>query len=218
MTVFKNVDTWVFDLDNTLYDADTGLMSRISDRMTLFISELLGVSYEEAGRIRQAYWEKHGVTLRGLMVEHQVDPHKFLAHAHDFDVSDIPRCDVIRQGLKGLPGRKVIFTNAPRHFALRMTDHLGIAEHFDGIFSIEDTEFLPKPQPSAYKTFVDKQGVDPARACMLDDMEINLKPAADLGMKTVWLHGRDNTHAGAEFPHVTSRAIKLADWLKARHV
>lgn len=214
MDKFRHVDTWVFDLDNTLYDAETGVFVRVGERMTRFVSDLLGVSAEEANNLRKEYWQKHGTTLRGLMMEHAVDPHGFLNHVHDVEIADVPQCPVTREYLAQLPGLKVIFTNAPRAFAERMTKHLGIDHHFEHIFSIEDAAFMPKPHVDPYRTVIERFRFDPRRACMFEDMEVNLKTAADLGMTTVWFHGRHQDPAAGALPHVHHKAEKLADWLQ----
>jgi putative hydrolase of the HAD superfamily len=210
MDKFRHIDTWIFDLDNTLYDAETQVFTRVADRMTAFVTDLLKVSTEEANILRKDYWKNHGTTLRGLMMEHKVDPLLFLEHTHDFDISDVPQCAIVREYLTHLPGRKIVFTNAPREFATRMTKHLGIDHHFETMFTIEDANYLPKPHLDTYHAFIKKFGIDPKRACMFEDMEVNLKPAADLGMTTVWFHGKNP----AEHPHVHHKHEKLADWLK----
>jgi putative hydrolase of the HAD superfamily len=214
MRAFQHINTWVFDLDNTLYDAETGVFTRVGERMTSFVADLLQISSEEAAIIRKLYWEKHGTTLRGLMIENKIDPGAFLNHVHDIDLSDVPQCDITVKHLGHLPGRKIIFTNASRPFALRMTRHLGIDHHFDGIFTIEDAGFLPKPHIETYHAVLRKFDFDPKRACMFEDMQVNLKPASDLGMATVWLHGKNRP---SEIPvHVHHASEKLADWLLAR--
>src|ERR1700728_3267798 len=102
MDKFKHIDTWLFDLDNTLYDANTGVFDRIIDRMTLFVSGNLQISPAEANALRRTYWEKYGTTLRGLMEEHQVNPDVFLWYAHDIDISDVPQCAITKEYLAHL--------------------------------------------------------------------------------------------------------------------
>lgn len=213
MDNFRDINTWVFDLDNTLYDAETGVFVKVGERMTDFIIDLLQVSPEEANHLRKEYWKKYGTSMRGLMVEHNVDPHLFLDHVHDIDISDVPQCAVTKEYLESLIGKKIIFTNAPRHFAERMTKHLGIEHHFDHIFAVEDADFLPKPYPEPYHTVIEKFQFDPKRACMFEDMEVNLKPAADLGMTTVWFHGKHQDPHEHNHPHIHHKAEKLSDWL-----
>jgi putative hydrolase of the HAD superfamily len=214
MEKFRHIDTWVFDLDNTLYDAETGVFERIGERMTLYVADLLGLPLQEAGVLRKGYWEKYGTTLHGLMKEHKIDPDSFLAHAHDIDISDVPQCTITKEYLAHLPGKKIVFTNSSREFAARMTKHLGLDHHFDSVFTIEDTGFMPKPFAAPYHTVITQGRFDPKAACMFEDMEINLKTAADLGMTTVWLHGKDKEAAVRELSHVHHRSEKLSDWLQ----
>lgn len=209
---FSHVDTWVFDLDNTLYDAETGIFPRVAQRMTGFIADILKVSHDEANVLRHKYYKQYGTSMRGLMTEHQVDPDHFLDHVHDIDVSDVPQCDITIERLAHLPGRKIIFTNAPRRFAATMTRHLGIDHHFDEVFAIEDADYLPKPHIDTYQTVIKRFDIAPARACMFEDMAINLKPAAELGMTTVWIHGKGQ-NAAEDHPYVQHRYGKLSDWL-----
>lgn len=211
MDRFSHINTWVFDLDNTLYDAEKDIFVKIGDRMTDYIVDLLRVSPEEANALRKDYWVKYGTSMRGLMVEHDIDPVLFMDHVHDIDISSVTQCAITKEYLEHLPGKKVIFTNAPRPFATRMTKHLGLDHHFDHMFTIEDALFIPKPHPDPYHAVIKKFQFDPREACMFEDMEVNLKTAADLGMTTVWFHGKNQA---PEHPHIHHKAEKLADWLQ----
>jgi putative hydrolase of the HAD superfamily len=214
MEKFRHIDTWVFDLDNTLYDAATGVFSRIGEQMTLYVAENLGLPMEEAARLRKHYWENYGTTLYGLMQEHKIDPDHFLHHAHQIDISDVPQCAITQEGLARLPGKKIVFTNSSRAFATRMTQHLGIDHHFDHLFSIEDGGYLPKPHPDPYRLVIKNFGFDPRKSAMFEDMAINLKTAHDLGMTTVWLHGDNKNPEEHAQPHLHHKAETLAHWLK----
>lgn len=210
MDKFRHIDTWVFDLDNTLYDAETHVFVEISRRMTQYVARHLDVPEEEASKIRRKYFETYGTTLRGLMTEHGIEPVAFMEEVHDVDLAPVPQCRTTIERLALLPGRKFVFTNSSEKFARRMTAHLGIDHHFDGIFAIEHADFLPKPDPAAFHAFLASHAVMPNAACMFEDMEINLKTAHDLGMTTVWLHGKNPQ---IDHPHVHHRAEKLSDWL-----
>lgn len=213
MQHFGHIKTWVFDLDNTLYDAETELFRLVADRMTDFVAAFLKIETEEANRMRKHYYKTYGTTLRGLMVEHNLDPTDFLQYVHDIDYSIVAPCPVTQNGLTRLAGRKVVFTNAPQHFAVAMLDHLGIAQHFDGVFAIEDATYVPKPNIETYHTCFAKHGIDPKTACMFEDMEVNLRPAHDLGMTTVWFHGQmDHPEDDS---HIHHRAEKLVHWFDA---
>ena len=211
MEKFRNIDTWVFDLDNTLYDAETHVFVKIGDKMTRFVADLLNLSEDKARELRHHYFRKYGTTLRGLMSEHNLAPGPFLDHVHDVDISVVPQCEITRKSLSQLPGRKFVFTNSPRRFAETMTAHLGLEHHFDGIFTIEDADYWPKPRRETYDIFLKKHGINPKTACMFEDMEVNLSPAHDLGMTTVWFHGKQEA---PRHPHVHHQAEKLSDWLR----
>lgn len=214
MEKFQHINTWLFDLDNTLYDASTGVFDRIIDRMNLFVSGHLQISTEQASALRKTYWEKYGTTLRGMMEEHDVKPDAFLWYAHDIDISDVPQCAITNEYLARLPGRKIIYTNSSHEFAERMTKHLGIHHHFEDIFSIEDTQYIPKPDVDAYHMLLKHYSFDPKHAAMFEDMQINLKTAAELGMTTVWIHGKNKDPAIHALPHLHHKAETLAKWLQ----
>jgi putative hydrolase of the HAD superfamily len=214
MDKFRHINTWLFDLDNTLYDASTGVFDRIIDRMNLFVSGQLQISTEQASALRKTYWEKYGTTLRGLMEEHQVNPDVFLWYAHDIDISDVPQCAITKEYLAHLPGKKIVFTNSSREFAARMTKQLGIDHLFDGMFSIEDAHYLPKPWVDSYHMLIKKFCFDPQHAVLFEDMAVNLKTAADLGMTTVWIHGNNKNPETHALPHLHHKAETLAAWLK----
>jgi putative hydrolase of the HAD superfamily len=206
---FDHIDTWVFDLDNTLYNADTHSFPEMGRRMTGFVAELLKLPHAEADVVRKGYFKKYGTTLRGLMNEHGVPPTEFLRYVHDFDLAPIPACDITRKTLALMPGRKIVFTNAPLHFAERMLEHLGIASAFSGVFAVEEADYWPKPMDRTYDAFFKRHDIRGDRACMLEDMEVNLAPAHARGMTTVWLHGDG---ADAAHPHVHHKAPRLPDF------
>lgn len=203
---FDHIDTWVFDLDNTLYNADTHSFPEMGKRMTGFVAEVLKLPLPEAEVVRKAYFKKYGTTLRGLMEEHGVPPTEFLHYVHDFDLDPIAPCDITRETLALMPGRKIVFTNAPLHFAERMLAHLGIDGHFTGVYAVEEAEYWPKPMDRTYDAFFKRHAIVGKTACMLEDMEVNLAPAHARGMTTVWLHG-DNEPV--DHPYVHHRAQRL---------
>ncbi len=207
---------WIFDLDNTLYPASCRLFDQIGTRMNAFIAELLHVDDDEATRLRRAFFQAHGTTLRGLMVEHGIDPAAFLDRVHHLDLSAVPRDAALGRALAALPGRKLIHTNATVRHAEALLDHLGLAGHFSGIFDIVAGAYLPKPDPAGYAELIRRFAVAPQRAAMVEDMAKNLAPAAALGMTTVWLRGTiDWAREGAEADYVHHVADELAPFLAA---
>lgn len=184
---FRQPDVWLFDLDNTLYPAGCRLFDQIDVKMKTFISELLDVDRDEAHRIQKDYFHTHGTTLRGLMNANGIEPGPFLDFVHDIDLSELPASAKMEQALDALPGRKIVFTNASLDYAERVLDQLAIRHHFEDIFDIIAAEYRPKPDITAYHALIERHGVDPARAAMVEDMSVNLAPARELGMTTVWV-------------------------------
>jgi putative hydrolase of the HAD superfamily len=213
---FAAIDTWIFDLDNTLYPASCNLFDQIHRRMGEFISDLLAVDLAEAKRLQKIYFREHGTTLRGLMNVHNIDPTAFLDHVHQIDLSPVPADVALAAALAALPGRKLVFTNGTVRHAENILSHLGIAEHFVGLFDIADCNYVPKPDPAGYAELVRRFGIDPSRAVMIEDMAKNLAPAAALGMTTVWLRGTiEWATEGAEADYVHHVAEALTPWLAA---
>ncbi len=189
------VEAWLFDLDNTLYPSSCDLFGQVDRRIRSFIATLLAVDHEEAHRVQKRYFLEHGTTLRGLMDRHDVDPEGFMDYVHDIDLSPLSENSALDAALAALPGRKVIFTNASAAHAGRVTERLGIAHHFDGVFDIGAAAYQPKPRPEGYRRLVAELAIDPARMVFIEDSARNLAPAAALGMTTVWVAG-DSRWAG----------------------
>jgi putative hydrolase of the HAD superfamily len=181
------VETWVFDLDNTLYPASSGLFPLVQARMNEYIGNLLGVSLEDAKALRAQYFREHGTTMHGLMAVHRVDPHEFMAFVHDVDLSVVPENPALVAALNGLSGRKLIYTNGSVPHAENLIRHLGISHCFDDIFDIVASDFAPKPAMAPLRVFIDRFGVKPSGALMVEDMAKNLAPAAEIGMTTAWV-------------------------------
>lgn len=210
------MEHWVFDLDNTLYSAECRLFHQIDRRMGEFIAGLLDLPYDEARRLQKHYFRTYGTTLRGLMTHHRVDPEEYLDFVHDIDLTAIDPDPALDRAIAGLPGTKVIFTNADRSHAAQVIERLGIARHFTGIFDIFDAKFVPKPDPGIYELFVARHGIRPDRAVLFEDTAANLAPAAALGMTTVLVtpgeEGVSNDEDAGHVHHVTD---DLAAWLEA---
>ncbi len=181
------VETWVFDLDNTLYPADCRLFEQVQQRMNEYICTLLSVSPEEAAELRRRYFIDHGTTLSGLMAVNRIDPHEFLSFVHDVDLACVPPDPTLAAAMRELRGRKIIHTNGSVRHAERLLDHLRLSDHFSGIVDIVAADFDPKPALAGYRLLLERHAVDPRRALMVEDIARNLAPAAELGMTTAWL-------------------------------
>lgn len=197
---FSHVDTWIFDLDNTLYRADTDVFAQVDQRMTAFIGDLLGLDPVQARKVQKDYYHAHGTTLSGLMKEHGMKPEPFLSYVHDIDVSMLAADPVLGEALKALPGRRFIYTNGSVDHATNVLGQLGIESLFDDIFDIHAAGYVPKPHTEPYDRFVARGGFKPEGAAMFEDIHRNLKAPHDLGMTTVWVRtaipddGEDHAH------------------------
>lgn len=208
------IETWIFDLDNTLYPAGSNLFAQISARMGEYIMRLLDLDAEAARVVQKRLFTTYGTTMRGLMTEHSIDPHGFMAHVHDIDLSVIDRAPALDAALDRLSGRKLVFTNGSVRHAERVLERLGIARHFEVLFDIAAAEFMPKPDPAGYRKLIANHGVVPNRSAMVEDMARNLEPAAALGMLTLWVRSPlDWAKTGAEEPYVQYQTDDLTQWL-----
>ena len=209
-----HVESWIFDLDNSLYSPSLDLFALIDLRMGEYIQRLLGCDAQEARRVQKAHFLEHGTTLAGLMREHGVDPREFLDFVHDIDLARLTADPELVAALDRLPGRKFIFTNADEGHARRVLDRLGFANAFDGMHDIHAMDYVPKPNPASYEAMCARHGIDPARALFVDDMARNLAPAKALGMVTVWLdNGSEKGAHGADLASIDYVASSLGEWL-----
>jgi putative hydrolase of the HAD superfamily len=214
LSELAHVESWIFDLDNSLYPASSNLFELIDLRMGDYIQRLLGVDALEARRVQKGYFHAHGTTLAGLMASHGVSPSEFLDFVHDIDLARLAADPVLVAALDRLPGRKFVFTNASEDYARRVLDRLGLANAFDGMHDIHAMAYVPKPDPSAYRAICDRHGIDPARALFADDMARNLRPAKALGMATLWVdNGSEQADGVAEAAFIDYRAEDIAGWL-----
>ena len=204
---FSHVETWVFDLDNTLYPPEARLFDQIEQRMTDYVMRELGVDFEHANSLRARYWREHGTTLAGLMTVHGLEPDPYLAEVHDIDLSVIMASPALRDAIVALPGRKVIYTNGSREHARRVTRALGIDGIFDAVYGIEDADYLPKPDETAFARVFGRDGFEPSRAAMFEDDPRNLAVPHALGMRTVLVG------PGEPAPHIHHHTDDLADFL-----
>jgi putative hydrolase of the HAD superfamily len=181
--------TWIFDLDDTLHDTGPHIMPHINRSMTAYVQEHLALDEAAAAALRVHYWKRYGATLLGLMRHHDTDPHHFLWHTHQFPA--LARMVVPHRGamhaLRRLRGRKLVFSNAPAHYAHAVLELLGLATVFDAVYTIEHTGFRPKPDPAGFRALLTAERLVPARTVMVDDALGNLRAARRLGLATVWV-------------------------------
>jgi putative hydrolase of the HAD superfamily len=213
LPALAHIDTWIFDLDNTLYPARADLFAHIDRRMTAFIADLLSIDPVEARRIQKAYFLGHGTTLAGLMAEHEVDPHAFLSYVHDIEMDALEKNAPLAAALARLPGRKLVFTNGDKPYALKVLERLGLGQSFEAVHDIHAMDLMPKPAASAYDGLCRAFGIDPARALFVEDMARNLKPAKAIGMATVWVDNGSEQHHDADRSYVDHVVTDVTQWL-----
>ncbi|MEP9376664.1 pyrimidine 5'-nucleotidase [Aquabacter sp. CN5-332] len=182
---FEGVETWVFDLDNTLYPARHDLWGQLDARMRDYVANFLGVTPEEAFVVQKDYYRRYGTSLRGLMIEHGLDPAPFLEHVHDVDLSNLDPSPRLAAAIEQLPGTKLVYTNGSEQHAKNVLGKLGLGGHFAAVHDIVAAEFHPKPTEEAYQRFLRAHGVEPKRAAMFEDLARNLEVPHRLGMATV---------------------------------
>jgi putative hydrolase of the HAD superfamily len=206
---FGGIETWVFDLDNTLYPHHLNLWQQVDDRIRAYIAGFLRVPHDQAFRIQKDYYKRYGTTMRGLMTEHGMKPDDYLEFVHQIDHSPLEPNPALGSAIEKLPGRKLILTNGTRKHADAVMKKLAVHEHFEDIFDIVAAELEPKPSKRTYERFLKLHNVDPHKAAMFEDLARNLEAPHALGMITVlvvpeaqrevfregWeLEGRDAAH------------------------
>lgn len=182
---FDHVETWVFDLDNTLYPHHLNLWQQVDERIRSFVCEFLKLPKDQAFRVQKDYYRRYGTTMRGLMVEHGLDPDTYLDYVHAIDHSPLQPNPALGAALEKLPGRKLILTNGTRKHAAAVMGRLEIDRHFEDVFDIAAADLDPKPLPQVYDRFLARHGVDPTKAAMFEDLARNLEVPHALGMVTV---------------------------------
>lgn len=193
---FSHVQTWVFDLDNTLYPPSANLFELIEVRMTDWVMNTLGVGKAEADRLRLTYWRDHGTTLAGLMREHDVDPKPYLEDVHDISMDRLSPDPTLAATIKELPGRRIVYTNGSAPYAERVLAARGLSGLFDAIYGVEHADFHPKPDRAAFDRVFTTDGLVPERAAMFEDDPRNLAAPFEMGMRTVLVSElrRDDAH------------------------
>lgn len=182
---FSHVDTWVFDLDNTLYPPSARLFDQIEQRMTSWVMNALDVDHARANYLRKHYWHSYGTTLAGLMREHGVDPGPYLHDVHDISFDALTPDPVLADRIRALPGRRIIYTNGTAPYAERVVSARGLDGLFDAIYGVEHAQFLPKPERTAFEHVFTADKLDTTKAVMFEDDPRNLAAPHAMGMGTV---------------------------------
>jgi len=211
----EHIDTWLFDLDNTLYPPEAEFMSLIEGRMTAFVTRETGLPRDQAFALQKRYLSEHGTTLAGLMANHGVDPEAFLDEVHDVSMASLVPNPDLQAALAALPGRRLVFTNGDKRHAERVLDKLELDELFEAVFHIGLADYIPKPHPQTFARMIAAHDVTPASTAFFEDSARNLAPAFELGMTTV-LVGPQALET--DHPFVRFRTPDLAAFLKSARV
>ncbi len=219
---FSMIDTWVFDLDNTLYPAEINLFAQVDQRIGQFIAHHLNLTWDDARALQREYYADYGTTLMGLMHVHGIAPEEFLEFVHDIDVSALIPSPELDRLLASLSGRKLVFTNGSEAHAQNVIRAMDLEHHFDEIFDSAAAGYKPKHEASAFDDFVAYYAINPARTIMIDDIAHNLKLAHGLGLTTVWIQTvrdwgvprPDSTDRHERYPHADYQAPDLVSFLR----
>jgi putative hydrolase of the HAD superfamily len=198
---FSHVAAWVFDLDNTLYPPEARLFDQIEVRMTAWVAREIGVSHEEADRLRKHYWQSYGTTLAGLMTEHDVDPAPYLTDVHEISMDHLTPDPALASAINALPGRRIVYTNGCEPYARRVLAARGLENAFDAVYGVEHADFHPKPDRRAFETVFGRDGIDAHHAAMFEDDARNLAAPFEMGLRTVHVTPTPETH---DFIHHTT--------------
>lgn len=219
-----HIEHWIFDLDNTLYSGDDAFFSQIDKKMTVYISDYLGLEPIDARKVQKQYLAEYGTSLSGLMAVHGMDPAPFLDFVHDVDLSPLSPCNHLPAAIEALEGKKYIFTNGSKKHAKNVGEYLGVFHLFDGVYGIEDVDYIPKPRRSPYVKFCDVFNIDPGRAIMFEDSVRNLEVPKFMGMETVLVTSQVDWHnepeetrpasAKTDAPWVDHKTDHLSAWLQ----
>ena len=210
----SHIESWIFDLDNTLYPASADLFGLIDVRMGMYVQRLMGCDAEEAHRIQKNLFHEHGTTLSGLMRNHRIDPHEFLAFVHDVEMDALQEDRRLIEAVARLPGRKLVFTNGDTNYANRVLEKLGLSKSFEAIHDIHACAYQPKPHQASYDSMTRALNVNPATALFVEDMARNLKPAKAIGMTTVWVNnGSEQATPDTDRSFIDFEISDVGHWL-----
>jgi len=214
MKLKEKINTWIFDLDNTLYSADSGIFQQVHQLMGEFISNNLNMEISEAKKLQSKYYKQHGTTLRGMMDNHGVDPDYFLDEVHRLDYSIVGPNQLLNDELEKLEGRKIIYTNANEKHVLDVLKRINLSDYFDEIFDIKLANYIPKPEIKPYEQIIELFKIDASSSAMFDDIAKNLVPAKKVGFTPVWIDAgyenfSDDIEASKDYLDYETRNLSL---------
>ncbi|PIB24523.1 pyrimidine 5'-nucleotidase [Amylibacter kogurei] len=191
---FSHIDTWIFDLDNTLYPPQAALFDQIETLMVQYMTETLAIDTKTANALRRDYWVKYGTTLAGLMKHYAIEPEDFMQQVHDINLDHLESDEQLQNRIADLPGRKIIYTNGSRNHAERVCAARGITNAFDEIYGVEDANYIPKPRADAFEMVFEKAKVNAKTSAFFEDEARNLEIPKTWGVTTVHIGAHDDAH------------------------
>jgi len=206
----RHIRSWIFDLDDTLYPPESQFMRLIQQRINDYVVRTSGLPADEAMVVQKSYLNEYGTSLAGLMAHYRIDPHDFLAEVHDVPLDVLKPDPGLRAALERLDGPRIVFTNGSKAHAERVIERLALADLFDGLFSLEDADLIPKPDPRTFARMTERFGVAPESAAFFEDTVRNLAPAHAIGMTTVLVGTRAHD---PDIAFVDHRAAALGPFL-----
>jgi putative hydrolase of the HAD superfamily len=210
-----HIDAWLFDLDNTLYPQSAKLFAQIDARIGAYVARTLNLDPGEAHKVQKGWFISHGTTLAGLMAEHGVDPHEYLADVHDIEMDVLEHNAPLAAAIAKLPGRKLVFTNADAPYAEKVLTRLGLLDQFEAIHDVHASNYAPKPHHDAYRSVCDAWRIDPTRAAFAEDMARNLAPAKAIGMTTIWVDNGSEQAPDADRSYIDHTTHDICHWLQS---
>lgn len=207
------IRNWLFDLDNTLYPHEARLFEQVDRRITGYIARMFAIDMPAAYAMQKNWFRTRGTTLAGLMAEHGVDPHEYLADVHDIEMHMLEENAALAAAIAKLPGRKLVFTNADEAYARKILVRLGLGDAFEAIHDVHALNYRPKPEPWAYRHICDTYGLDPTESLFADDMARNLKPAKAIGMTTLWVDNGSEQAEDSDRAHIDFSTRDITHWL-----
>ncbi|MGA7324187.1 MAG: pyrimidine 5'-nucleotidase [Rhodomicrobium sp.] len=212
---FAQVESWIFDLDDTLYPSATGLYEQMRNRIVLFLAELMNSDLATASKVHRYYYKRYGATLQAVVQRHKLPPDAFLDFVHNVDLSVLSRDERLIEALAALPGKRIVFTNGPARHAEAVLAALGIDFLFEAVCHIESRGFIGKPQRRAYELLFEQHAVEPKTAAIFEDREDNLVIPHELGMRTILVEpGGQHTESAPKPAHIDEITADLTAFLR----
>ena len=218
MNKTQQFDYLIFDLDDTIYQPNSGIWDLIGERIFTFMRQHLpDVPDGAIVPLRDRLLKQYGTTLRGLHEERGIDVQAYLAYVHDLDLSAMLKPDAeLRRLLSSLPQKKYIFTNASRGHAKNVLSRMDLADLFSGITDVADVQPYCKPMPEAFKLMLDQLKIaDPSTCLYADDNLPNLATAKALGMYPLYV-GRKQGHGFSQVERLADLEALLPDLAEIR--